>query len=79
MELYNLVSTLDDVDELPRREVDRIASFNQVDKPCESWSTDLLGESQRVKAIPIQGTPLLYQGTSRTTQREGNKEGVHFL
>jgi hypothetical protein len=54
MELYNLVSTLDDVDKLPRREVDRIVLFNQVDKPCESSSADLLGESQRVKAMPIQ-------------------------
>jgi atypical dual specificity phosphatase len=45
MELYT-VSTLDDVDELLRREVDRIALFNQVDKPCESSSTGLLGESQ---------------------------------
>jgi len=46
MELYK-VSTLDYVKELPRREVDRIALFNQVDKPGKSSNTSLLqGESQ---------------------------------
>lgn len=48
MELYK-VSTLIGVDELPRREVDRIALFNQVDKPDESTTMDLPGETQALE------------------------------